>query len=121
MQGEPMNPATIPSHSSRNPAEALTIRMAVSADAAALGRLAQLDSAPAPEPVPMLVAEVEGELRAALPLDGGPAIADPFQRTAELVAMLVARARQLEPPAPRGAARRWLLLGAPRPVSVPRV
>jgi hypothetical protein len=68
----------------------------------------------------MLIAEVGGELRAAIPLDGGPAIADPFQRTAELVAMLVERARQLAPPAPLRAARRWLLLRAPRPAPVPR-
>jgi hypothetical protein len=98
--------ATIPSHPSRNPAETLTIRMAVRADAEALARLAQLDSAPPPAPVPMLVAEVDGELRAALPLDGGPPIADPFRRTVELVAILAERTRQLAPP-PRRAARRW--------------
>jgi hypothetical protein len=111
--------ATIPSRTSRNPAETLTIRMAVSADAAALTRLAQLDSAAPPEPVPMLVAEVGGELRAALPLDGRPAIADPFQRTTELVAILAERARQLAPP-PRRAARRWQPLAAPRPAPAPR-
>jgi hypothetical protein len=111
--------ATIPSHSSRNPAETLTIRMAVSADAEALGRLAQLDSAPPPAPVPMLVAEVGGELRAALPVDGGRAIADPFRWTAELVAILVERARQLAPP-PRRAARGWRLPRAPRPAPAPR-
>jgi hypothetical protein len=93
--------------------------MAVSADEAALSHLAQLDSAPPPEPVSMLVAEVGGELRAALPLDGRPAIADPFQRTAEVVAMLVARAGQLEAPAPR-AARRWRPLRALRPAPVSR-
>lgn len=111
--------ATTPSRTSENPAEALTIRMAVSADAAALDRLAQLDSASPPGPVPMLVAEVDGELRAALPLDGGRAIADPFQRTAELVALLAERARQLRTPAPR---RIWpsLFPRAARPVPVPR-
>jgi hypothetical protein len=111
--------ATIPSRTSRNPAETLTIRMAVSADAEALGRLAQLDSAPPPAPVPMLVAEVVGELRAALPLDGGPAIADPFRRTAQLVAILKERRRQLAPP-PHRAARRWRLPRAPRPAPAPR-
>jgi hypothetical protein len=111
--------AAVPDRSSRNPSESLTIRMAVPADAEALGRLAELDSA-APPPMPMLVVEVGGELRAALPLNGGPAIADPFRGTAELVVMLVERARQLEAPAPRRAARRWRLLRAPRPAPVPR-
>jgi hypothetical protein len=97
--------ATIPSRASRDSAEVLTIRLAVPADAEALDRLAQLDSAPPPAPVPMLVAEVAGELRAALPLDGGPAIADPFRRTAELVAVLAERSRHLMPP-PRRATRR---------------
>jgi len=112
--------ATIPSHTAQSPAEGLTIRIAVPADAAALSRLAQLDSAPAPEPAGMLMAEVGGELRAALALDGGRAIADPFQRTAELVAMLVERARQLEPLAPPRTARRWRRLRAPRPAPVRR-
>jgi len=114
--------ANIPSHISRNPAETLTIRMAVSTDAAALRRLAQLDSAPSPAPVPMLLAEVGGELRAALPLGGGSAIADPFHRTAELVAILAEQARQLAPP-PRRAARRWRRLRplhAPHPAPAPR-
>jgi hypothetical protein len=110
--------STMPSRTSRNPAETLTIRMAASADTAALTRLAQLDSAPPPEPAPTLVAEVGGELRAALPLDGAPAIANPFERTAELVAMLVDRAQQLRPPQ-RRAGRRWLLLRTPREVPVP--
>jgi hypothetical protein len=101
------------------PAEMLSIRMAVSADAEPLGRLAQLDSAPRPAAVPMLVAEIGGELRAALPLDGGPAIADPFRRTAELVAILAEWRRQLAPP-PRRAARRWRLLRAPRPAPTAR-
>jgi hypothetical protein len=111
--------ATIPFHTSRNPAETLTIRMAVSADAEALARLAQLDSASPPAGAPMLVAEVGGELRAAVPLDGGPAIADPFRRTVELVAILAERTRQLAPPR-RRAARHWRLPRAPRPAPAPR-
>lgn len=110
---------TITSHSSRNPAEALTIRLALPGDAAALSRLAQLDSAAPPEPVPMLVAEVGDELHAALPLDGGPAIANPFRRTAELVSMLAERAWQLESPGPRRAGRRSRL-HALRAATVPR-
>ena len=91
-----------------DPSETLTIRMAVSADAEALRRLAQLDSAPTPAPAPMLMAEVAGELRAAVPLYGGRAIADPFHPTAELVALLAERARQIAHPRRRPARRlRW--------------
>jgi hypothetical protein len=115
-----MNPtATIPSRTSRDSVETITIRMATSADAAALTRLAQLDSRRPAGAVQMLVAEAGGELRAALPLDGAPAIADPFQRTAELVAILGERARQLAPP-PRRAARGWRPLRALRPAPAPR-
>ena len=112
--------ATIPSRTSPDPAETLTIRLAGSADRAALDRLAQLDSAPPPRPVPMLVAEVGGELRAALPLDGGRALADPFRPTAELVAILAERARQLAPAPARWTIRRWRSVRALRAAPVPR-
>ena len=112
--------ASIPSPSPRKTAETITIRMAGPPDAAALIRLAGLDSARRREPVPMLVAEVGSELRAALPLAGGPAIADPFHRTAELVAMLAERARQLEAPASTRPTRRLRPLRATRPAPVPR-
>jgi hypothetical protein len=71
-------------------------------DAGALVRLAHLDSARVPA-APLLVAEVAGELRAALSLTDGRVIADPFHRTASLVALLTMRAGQLktEPPAER--------------------
>lgn len=111
--------ASLPFDTSRTPAETLTIRMAVSADAAALGRLAELDSAPAPAPVPTLLAEVNGELRAALPLGGGRSIADPFEPTAELVAILAERARQLAPGRRRATGRFGLLRALP-PVPAPR-
>ena len=106
-----MNPTTAPT-------EALTIRMAVPADADALGRLAQLDSAPPLVPAPMLVAEVDGELRAALPLHGGPALADPFRPTVQLVAILAERRRQLIPQ-PRRGARRLRLPRAARAMPAP--
>jgi hypothetical protein len=86
--------------------ETLIIRLAVPADAPALRRLAQLDSAPAPEQVPMLVAVADGEVCVALPLSGGAAVANPFRRTGEIVAMLTARAQQLQ--APRRSGHRWL-------------
>ena len=81
-----------------HPSETLTIRMAVPADAEALRRLAQLDSVPTPGPAPMLIAEVAGELLAAVPLYGGPPLTDPFHRTVELVALFTERTRQIAPP-----------------------
>ena len=60
----------------------------------AIERLAQLDSARRPSG-PVLVAAVAGEPVAALPLDGGPAIADPFQQTAALVSLLELRVAQM--------------------------
>jgi hypothetical protein len=73
---------------------ALTIRRANGADAYALHRLAQLDSADAPVG-DMIVAESDGELLAAVPVDGGRAVADPFRRTADIVKLLRTRAAQL--------------------------
>jgi hypothetical protein len=66
---------------------AITIRRSTTSDAAAVARIAALDSGRAPEGDAML-AFVGGELRAVLPLDGGRALADPFHRTAELVELL---------------------------------
>jgi hypothetical protein len=72
----------------------LTLRLAVPADAEALDRLAQLDSRRAPRGA-VIVAEVAGELWAAISVDDGHAVADPFRPTGELVALLVERSRQL--------------------------
>src|SRR5919198_411605 len=93
--------------------ETLIIRMAGPADVPALRRLAQLDSAPPPEHVPMLVAVADGDVCAALPLSGGRAVANPFRRTAEIVAMLTARARQLQ--APMQSGHRWWPIRLPGP------
>ena len=60
----------------------------------AIERLARLDSARRPSG-PVLVAAVAGEPVAALPLGGGPAIADPFQQTAALVSLLELRVAQI--------------------------
>jgi hypothetical protein len=75
-------------------ANAVTLRFALPADAEAIDRLAQLDSRRAPRGA-VLVAEVGGELWAALSLDDQHAVADPFRPTTEIVALLVERARQL--------------------------
>jgi hypothetical protein len=78
-----------------NPSElTLTIRYADSLDDGALAALAALDSAE-PLALPALVADVEGELRAARSLVDASVIADPFRATAELVELLNTRAEQL--------------------------
>jgi hypothetical protein len=86
--------------STREPSEdtdrstAISVRLFAERDIDAIRRLAALDE----KPVPIggvLVAEQDDELVAALPLDGGPALADPFKPTADIVALLQLRARQL--------------------------
>jgi hypothetical protein len=72
----------------------ITIRPACSADASALARLAELDSAAALS-LPALIAEVADDVRAAVSLYDGAAIADPFNHTAGMVQLLHARAAQL--------------------------
>jgi hypothetical protein len=75
-------------------ANRIVLRSTRDRDHAAIRRLAQLDSAKEPSS-PSLVAEVDGEIVAAAPIDGGAAIADPFRPTAEVVVLLERRARQL--------------------------
>ena len=75
----------------------ITIRTSDAADDRALIRLAALDSA---EPIAgaAVVAEVDGVLRAAVALDGGRAIADPFAESAHVVELPHAHARALGAP-----------------------
>jgi hypothetical protein len=70
----------------------ITIRPAYADDQLALQRLASLDSAERVPPHPLLVAEVEGELRVAFSLNDGSAIADPFFPTASILALLLTQA-----------------------------
>ena len=72
--------------------EAITIRIASLDDERALVRLAALDSADAPPAGPLLLGEVDGEIRAALSLSSGVVIADPFHLTGELVGLMRAHA-----------------------------
>jgi hypothetical protein len=65
----------------------ITIRRSIPADAPALTRLAELDSA-RPLAGPALVAELGGSVVAAVSLDGGRAIADPFEPTEQVVSLL---------------------------------
>jgi hypothetical protein len=73
----------------------LVLRFAGPADAAAIDRLAQLDSRRAPRGA-VLLAEVDGSSWAALSIDDGHAVSDPFRPTGELVALLLERARQIK-------------------------
>jgi len=89
---------------------AVTLRCAEPRDGAALARLAELDSAPAPAP-PVLLADVDGELLAAISLADGATVANPFRATAALVELLRARERQLRAGAPgrrRRGVRAWV-------------
>ena len=89
----------------------VTVRRSGSGDQVALARLAALDSASPPRG-PALVAESDARILAALPIGSGRPIADPFEPTAELVALLELRRAQIgsaETPSSRGGRLRSLL------------
>ena len=93
------------------PQPSILIRGASAADGPVLIRLAALDSAPVPSG-PALIAEVDGEPRAALALRDRAVVADPFERTAEVVQLLqvhaaaVAETTERSATFPVGVARR---------------
>jgi hypothetical protein len=74
--------------------EQITIRTSTVADAAGLARLAALDSAETPHGR-MLIAEVDGSMRAAMSFDGSRAIADPFEESVHVLELLKAHASAL--------------------------
>jgi hypothetical protein len=73
----------------------VTVRRSAPSDESELARLAALDSTRPPRG-PSLIAEADSRMLAALPLGAGRAIADPFEPTAELVALLELRRTQIE-------------------------
>jgi hypothetical protein len=73
--------------------DAITIRHSTDADRPRLLALAELDSRAAPAGEALL-AEVGGELRAAVGIADDVTIADPFAPTADVVRLLRARAGQ---------------------------
>jgi len=75
-------------------ARGVTLRYGAPADQKRLARLAALDSSKPPTP-PILLAEVDGLLLAALAVTEGTVVADPFHPTADLIDLLRARALQL--------------------------
>jgi hypothetical protein len=81
--------------------DGVVIRRLAADDSSAVKRLAQLDSSRIPEG-PLLGAEVEGRVLAAISLTSGESVADPFARTEELRALLELRAAQLRRRARRG-------------------
>jgi hypothetical protein len=89
----------------------ITIRTAYSDDQTPISRLAALDSAEQLPPRPLLLAEVDGELRAALSLRDGSAIADPFFPTADLLALLHQHASATRAVAVRKHRPRYFRLG----------
>jgi len=72
----------------------VTLRFGGPADQRQLARLAELDSA-TPPAQPVLLAEVDGQIRAVLALTDGTVVADPFHPTTDLIDLLRARARHL--------------------------
>lgn len=93
----------------------ITVRRSDSGDRSELERLAALDSA-RPPTGPALVAEADSRMIAALPLGSGRPIADPFEPTAAIVALLELRAAQMaSTPERRGWSERVRSLIRPRP------
>jgi len=88
-------PATGAERAPHSGGRRLTIRWATPDDAYALGRLAQVDSSRPPRGV-VLLAEVGDELWAAISLDDGHLVADPFKLSGELAFDLAQRARRLK-------------------------
>lgn len=76
---------------SYNSRASVTLRRANFHDDVALERLAQLEGLDVPAE-PILVAEVDGRVLAALSIEDGTVIADPFAPTGHLVEMLDAQA-----------------------------
>jgi hypothetical protein len=92
----------------------IAIRFGHEKDAPALQRLAALEDRRLPAG-PLVVAEVDGELVAALSVEDGEAVADPFRHTAQVVSLLRLRVEQLSQTArrrPWGGHRRIVLADA---------
>jgi len=90
----------------------VTIRLARPDEGPAVRRLALLDSSDVPT-APVLVALADGAPAAALSLADGHAVADPFEPTGPVVALLRERATALRGPS-FGHARRAPRLRRPR-------
>lgn len=85
----------------------MTIRLSSPEDAGAVRRLSALDSR-RPPVEPLLLAEIDGVLHAAVAVADGDAVADPFRPTAEIVELLRLRAHGLRGDVPRPTGPTWL-------------
>jgi hypothetical protein len=94
-----VEPTVRPKRSRARADEAVTIRHAQRADAEALQRLAALDSRRVPSGE-LYVAERDGRLAAAVSIDTGAVIADPFEPTVAVVDLLRLHAAAARPQAP---------------------
>jgi hypothetical protein len=74
--------------------ESITIRPLRAEDVAAVELLAELEERPVP-PGPLLLAEVEGTVEAAIDIADGRTIANPFSESGSVVSLLHLRAAQL--------------------------
>src|SRR4051812_36993244 len=75
-------------------AEPMLMRRATAADSARISELARLDDKRVPAG-PFLVAELAGEIEAAVSLGSATVVANPFRLTADAVALLRLRAAQI--------------------------
>ena len=98
-------------HGAMTDAKIIALRAATADDDADLRRLSALDSAPA-LPHPALVALADGRPVAAISLDDGRVVADPFAPTADVVPLLRTRAATRNGAKRRRTRRPWG--GAPR-------
>ncbi|HEX6459423.1 MAG TPA: hypothetical protein VF032_10950 [Thermoleophilaceae bacterium] len=92
------------------PANAHTIRPAIAGDSYGLRRLAELDSQ-RPLGGHILIGEIDARPAAAISLNDGRVVADPFQHTAQLTQLLRMRAAALQAVAKTPALRERILAG----------
>ena len=114
LMAPPLHPLSMASSNPVQPTAILAIRQATADDAEALARLAALDSRPVPAGN-VLLALVDGDPVAAVELETGAVVADPFTPTADLVELLHLRSSRVAAPATaRRSALRHLFPQRPR-------
>jgi hypothetical protein len=92
-----------------------TIRLAANSDLPAIARLAELDSARLPRGR-VLIAELRGNVVAAISVESGVLFADPFVSTADVVKVLRAKAAAMGADDPETRRRRTSLAARVREV-----